>query len=123
MTMGDDSIRKRFPGRPPRIKLFAHVRPFYFVTFNTADRKHILDNVSLHQGFIDYATQGYHAYGVAVCFDESRARWTLFQTGRLALAGGGGPIAFLSWANHPACFGSSWQGTAMATRVGLPMVV
>ena len=66
MTTGDDSVRKRFPGRPPRIKLFAHIRPFYFVTFNTADRKRILDNLSLHQGFIDYATRGYHSYGVAV---------------------------------------------------------
>jgi REP element-mobilizing transposase RayT len=64
--MSDTSARKRFPGRPPRLQLFANVRPFYFITFNTAHRKSLLANADLHQSFIEYAERGYATHGVAV---------------------------------------------------------
>jgi len=64
--MGDDMNRKKFPARPPRLRLFANVRPFYFITFNTAQRKCILDNTDLHQSFIQYAEKGFASYAVTV---------------------------------------------------------
>ncbi|HKK19061.1 MAG TPA: transposase [Opitutales bacterium] len=64
--MGGDSTKKRFPRRPPRLQLFANVRPFYFVTFNTAQRKRVLDNSDIHQGFLDYPERGFESHGVAV---------------------------------------------------------
>jgi REP element-mobilizing transposase RayT len=64
--MSELSSKKRYPGRPPRIQLFADVRPFYFITFNTAHRKRILDNGLVHQSFLDFAEQGYQSHNVAV---------------------------------------------------------
>jgi len=46
---------KEHPKRPPRIQLFANVRPFYFVTFNTAKRRQILSNEKTHRAFINFA--------------------------------------------------------------------
>jgi putative transposase len=56
----------RFPGRPPRIVLFQDVRPFYFVTFTTHQRRHGLTCQSVHQALRDYGLCGHAEQGVAL---------------------------------------------------------
>jgi REP element-mobilizing transposase RayT len=65
-TMNDETTGKQFPGRPPRIQLFPTIQPFYFVTFNTAQRARVLDNAEIHQDFIDYAERGHTSRGISV---------------------------------------------------------
>jgi putative transposase len=45
--------------------LFANVRPFYFVTFNTRNRIPILAQSTVHESFIDFSRRGQEK-GVAV---------------------------------------------------------
>ena len=45
-------LQRRFPRRPPRlVPLFSSVRPFYFVTFNTYKRCHVLARPDVHETF------------------------------------------------------------------------
>ncbi len=47
-----------YPRRPPRITtLFRGVKPFYFVTFNTNDRRNFLANDVIHTRFIDFCVE------------------------------------------------------------------
>lgn len=44
--------KRRFPKRPPRLELlYSSVRPFYFATFNTHDRTHLLARGQIHDAF------------------------------------------------------------------------
>jgi REP element-mobilizing transposase RayT len=46
------------PRRPPRLtQLFGHVRPFYFVTFNTHLRQSILAHDQVHESFVKFCTR------------------------------------------------------------------
>ena len=52
--------------RPPRLtRIFQDVRPFYFVTFNTHQRKRLLACPELHEAFHRFAQEACH-HGVAV---------------------------------------------------------
>ncbi|MGJ8654394.1 MAG: REP-associated tyrosine transposase [Opitutaceae bacterium] len=55
-----------YPIRPPRIQLFQGVRPFYFITFNTAQRKPQLATMNFHQVFKEFAMTAYQKYQVSV---------------------------------------------------------
>jgi putative transposase len=45
----------RYPRRPPRLQwLFANVHPFYFVPFNTYQRRHRLASPQIHETFRDF---------------------------------------------------------------------
>jgi len=55
-----------FPRRPPRITLFQDVRPFYFVTFNTRKRDHLLDNALVHDAFVGFCGRAHDEHDVAV---------------------------------------------------------
>jgi REP element-mobilizing transposase RayT len=55
-----------FPNRPPRIELFSTVRPFYFVTFNTRERKKILACDAVFQAFLNFAEKAHTDYAIAV---------------------------------------------------------
>ncbi len=47
--------RQEFTKRPPRLtRLFDHVRPFYFITFNTRERAPMLNQERLHRTFVDF---------------------------------------------------------------------
>ncbi len=61
-----DNPLPRFPRRPPRIDLFQDQRPFYFVTFNTAARRHLLAQDDILRTFLEFARRGYDEQGVAV---------------------------------------------------------
>ena len=54
-----------YPNRPPRLQLFAAQQPFYFVTFNTSDRRHLLASALVHECFVDFCIRA-SPYGVAV---------------------------------------------------------
>ena len=55
-----------YPRRPPRLEpLFASVRPFYFVTFNTYKRRPILAQPEMHEAFRSYCLHA-EKYDVAV---------------------------------------------------------
>lgn len=57
---------KRWPRRPPRLyRLFANVRPFYFVTFNTYERRSLLARNEVHETFCAFSTNA-HQHDVAV---------------------------------------------------------
>lgn len=56
----------RFPRRPPRIDLFQDQRPFYFVTFNTHERRPILANETAFRALLDFGVRGYAEHGVAI---------------------------------------------------------
>lgn len=56
----------RFPRRPPRLDLFQDQRPFYFVTFNTYQRRALLANETVYQALLDFGTRGYAEHGVAI---------------------------------------------------------
>ena len=54
------------PRRPRRLDwLFQNVQPFYFVTFNTYKRVHILANTDVHEAFISFCHTA-KEYDVAV---------------------------------------------------------
>lgn len=55
-----------FPRRPPRIRLFQDVRPFYFVTFNVRARRAVLANEATHDAFCEFAQRARDGHGVAV---------------------------------------------------------
>ncbi len=57
---------REFPSRPPRIELFSYVRPFYFVTFNTHERKPILANASVFHALLGFAEKGHAQHAIAV---------------------------------------------------------
>ncbi len=60
------SPEKQHPRRPPRLTwLFSNIRPFYFVTFNTWNRKHILANDVVHEEFQTFC-QNAGNHGVSV---------------------------------------------------------
>ena len=47
-----------YPKRPPRLTtLFSGVKPFYFVTFNTHDRRSILANDTIHTRFLEFCIE------------------------------------------------------------------
>jgi putative transposase len=55
------------PRRPPRLsQIYASVRPFYFVTFNTHKRRRILANRSVHQAFDLFCRRAETEHGIAV---------------------------------------------------------
>ena len=54
------------PRRPPRLVLYRGMRPFYFLTFNTAHRARILDNEPLHAAFLSFCLRAEAEHGIAV---------------------------------------------------------
>jgi len=57
----------RFNRRPLRLEhLFAKLRPFYFVTFNTSTRASTLARAEIHQTFEIFCRKGHDKYDVAV---------------------------------------------------------
>ena len=56
----------RFPRRPPRIALFQDVRPFYFVTFNTHERRRVLACEPIRRALDSFGERGYAEHGVAL---------------------------------------------------------
>src|SRR5436309_8205218 len=54
------------PRRPPRIELFAHIAPFYFVTFNTRNRAPLLANCGIHEHLRTFCDRGLEIHRVAV---------------------------------------------------------
>ena len=45
-------FKKQWPQRPPRLsRLFDTARPFYFITFNTYNRRHFLARPEVHEAF------------------------------------------------------------------------
>ncbi|MFZ2654441.1 MAG: transposase [Victivallales bacterium] len=47
-----------YPKRPPRLTtLFSGVKPFYFITFNTRDRKKVLANDKIHETFLIFCDE------------------------------------------------------------------
>lgn len=60
------AYRKRWPRRPPRLdRLFANVRPFYFVTFNTYEHQRLLARDEIHETFCAFSINA-QQYNVAV---------------------------------------------------------
>ena len=57
---------QNYPQRPPRIRLFQRVTPFYFVTFNTYSRQKYLANDTLHEAFILFCQRARKEYSVEV---------------------------------------------------------
>ena len=55
-----------YPKRPPRIKLFQKVAPFYFVTFNTFKRKKLLASPELHKAFILFCQRARNEHTIEV---------------------------------------------------------
>jgi REP element-mobilizing transposase RayT len=54
----NDEAEAGYPRRPPRLeRLFATVRPFYFVTFNTYRRRRLLARHELHECFRRFSKQ------------------------------------------------------------------
>ena len=48
----------QWPRRPPRLsRLFDHVRPFYFVTFNTYKRRTLLARPEVHETFCIFCSK------------------------------------------------------------------
>ena len=48
---------KQWPRRPPRLyRMFANIRPFYFVTFNTYKRQSLLARDEIHEAFCVFST-------------------------------------------------------------------
>jgi len=48
-----------YPGRLTRLrKLFENQSPFYFVTFNTHNRRAILASIELHEAFVQFCQSG-----------------------------------------------------------------
>jgi REP element-mobilizing transposase RayT len=57
----------QFPLRPPRLdRLFDNISPFYFVTFNTWRRMHLLARVEVHQTFRAFCERAQTQFNVAV---------------------------------------------------------
>ena len=49
-------MNRRFPRRPPRLPtVFQNTDPFYFVTFNTYERRLLLADEALHQAWRAFA--------------------------------------------------------------------
>ena len=55
-----------YPDRPPRVELFASVRPFYFLTFNTYRRMLFLADARVYQTFLAFAEEAHSRHSVAV---------------------------------------------------------
>ena len=57
----------RFNRRPLRLELlFANLRPFYFVTFNTSRRARLLACPQIHEAFRTFCFRAYEEHDVAV---------------------------------------------------------
>src|SRR3954470_10282907 len=57
----------RFNKRPLRLeRLFDSLRPFYFVTFNSSGRAHMLARPQMHETFRLFCFRAYEKYEVAV---------------------------------------------------------
>jgi putative transposase len=49
-------MKRRFPRRPPRLPtVFQNTDPFYFVTFNTHERRPLLADEALHEAWLAFA--------------------------------------------------------------------
>jgi putative transposase len=49
-------MNRRFPRRPPRLPtVFQNADPFYFVTFNTHERRPLLADEALHEAWLAFA--------------------------------------------------------------------
>jgi REP-associated tyrosine transposase len=47
------------PNRPPRLDVFqSYKAPLFFVTFTTGNRRPLLANDKIHQGFCDFCAKG-----------------------------------------------------------------
>jgi putative transposase len=55
-----------FPRRPPRLILFGTVRPFYFLTFNTHQRRQVLAHENVYRTFVRFAENAFTEHQVAV---------------------------------------------------------
>jgi REP element-mobilizing transposase RayT len=56
----------KYPRRPPRLeRLFARVHPFYFITFNTYKRLHLLAHPEVHETFRTFCIRA-ETHNVAV---------------------------------------------------------
>ena len=65
MTADDDE--NRYHRRPKRLELiFSKLRPFYFVTFNTAERAPMLANAEVHETFRQFCIRAEEEHHVAV---------------------------------------------------------
>jgi putative transposase len=52
MSIVPTGRKTKWPRRPPRLgRVFSSVRPFYFVTFNTYQRRNVLARSEVHQSF------------------------------------------------------------------------
>jgi putative transposase len=61
-----DNRGSRYPARPPRLQSrFSNLRPFYFVTFNTYRRFHLLARRDIHEAFYSFCVRA-QEHGVAV---------------------------------------------------------
>jgi REP-associated tyrosine transposase len=56
----------RYPRRPPRIQVFADLKPFFFVTFNSYKRQRILANPEVHSQFRVFCERAELEHQVAV---------------------------------------------------------
>jgi REP element-mobilizing transposase RayT len=62
-----DLRKKRRPKRLQRLpQLYSSVRPFFFVTFNTFDRRRILAQDDVHETFRSFCLRAEEDHGVAV---------------------------------------------------------
>jgi len=58
--------KAKWPRRPPRLsRLFDNVRPFYFVTFNTYERRRLLARPEVHEAFCTFCSNA-QKHGVGV---------------------------------------------------------
>jgi putative transposase len=59
-------LQRRFPKRPRRLELlFSSVRPFYFVTFNTHARRHLLACAEIQKAFCSFCERA-QGHNIAV---------------------------------------------------------
>jgi hypothetical protein len=55
-----------YPRRPPRLVLFSNVHPFYFLTFNTYNRLHLLAQPEIHDRYRLFCQRAERDHRVAV---------------------------------------------------------
>lgn len=60
-------MSSRFPGRPPRLdRVFETVEPFYFVTFNTWERRPLLTRPEIHKTFQTFCQRAHTDFQISV---------------------------------------------------------
>jgi REP element-mobilizing transposase RayT len=62
-----DLVKRRGPTRPQRLpQLYSSVRPFFFVTFNTYDRRRMLADIEIHEAFRSFCQRAEKEHRIAV---------------------------------------------------------